>query len=113
MTFKNNFQFSVCNQKSVHFRGIRECYLSQNPKPPFYYRVIDTAASKLTKTAFTVTAIFIVALGYDLWYYILSYAGVIQYRINTPVQKIGKISNLFSKEIHTNLLCSTPQFVAL
>ena len=54
------------------------------------YRVIDTAASQLTKTAITVTAIFIVALGYDLWYYLLGYSGVIVYKMNTPLQKIGK-----------------------
>ena len=53
-------------------------------------RVIDTAAKQLTKTAITVTAIFIVALGYDLWYYVLAYAGVTEYKMNTPIQKIGK-----------------------
>ena len=40
----------------------------------FVYRVIDTAASQLTKTAITVTAIFIVALGYDLWHYLLGHS---------------------------------------
>ena len=53
-------------------------------------RVIDTAAKQFTKTAITVTAIFIVALGYDLWYYVLGYSGVIDYKMNTPLQKIGK-----------------------
>ena len=56
------------------------------------FRVIDTAASQLTKTAITVTAIFIVALGYDLWYYLLAYSGVTDYKINTPLQKIGRYS---------------------
>ena len=36
------------------------------------------------------TGIFIVALGYDLWYYVLGYAGIIEYKMNTPIQKIGK-----------------------
>ena len=36
------------------------------------------------------TAIFIVALGYDLWYYVLGYSGVIEYKMNTPLQKLGK-----------------------
>ena len=53
-------------------------------------RVIDTAASQLTKTAITVTVIFIVALGYDCWYYILGYSGVTEYKLNTPIQTIGK-----------------------
>ena len=56
------------------------------------YRVIDTAAKQLTKTAITVTAIFIVALGYDLWYYVLGYSGVIEYKMNTPLQKLGKLT---------------------
>ena len=54
------------------------------------FRVIDTAASQLTKTAITVTAIFIAALGYDMWYYILAYSGVTDYVVNTPLQKAGK-----------------------
>ncbi len=56
--------------------------------------MIDTAASQLTKTAITVTAIFIVALGYDLWYYVLGYSGVTEYKMNTPIQKIGERKNL-------------------
>ena len=55
------------------------------------YRVIDTAASQLTKTAITVTAIFIVALGYDCWYYILGHLGVTDYVYNSPKQKFGKL----------------------
>ena len=54
------------------------------------FRVIDTAASQLTKTAITVTAIFIVAIGYDSWYFMLGYAGAIQYIYNTPIQIIGQ-----------------------
>ena len=53
------------------------------------FRIIDTAASQLTKTAITVTAIFIVALGYDLWYYILGHLGVTEYIYNSPKQKYG------------------------
>ena len=61
-------------------------------------RVIDTAASQLTKTAVTVTSIFIIALGYELWYYVLGYADVLEYKANTPEQKIGK-TNLLSLHI--------------
>ena len=59
------------------------------------FRVIDTAASQLTKTAITVTAIFIVALGYDFWYYILAYSGVADYIVNSPPQKIGMLTRFF------------------
>ena len=58
-------------------------------------RVIDTAASQLTKTAITVTAIFIVVLRYDCWYYILGHLGVTNYIYNSPKQKFGKC---FDKE---------------
>ena len=65
----------------------------------FVNRVIDTAASQLTKTAITVTAIFIVALGYDLWYYILGHLGVTEYIYNSPKQKYGKyLSNMVNAE---------------
>ena len=67
-------------------------FLENHCIPFLYFRVIDTAASQLTKTAITVTAIFIVALGYDLWYYLLAYSGVTDYKINTPLQKIGRYS---------------------
>ena len=57
-------------------------------------RVIDTAASQLTKTAITVTAIFILALGFDSWYYLLGYTGATHYVFNSPVQIIGQYLNL-------------------
>ena len=53
-------------------------------------RVIDTAASQLTKTAITVTTIFIVALEYDVWYYLLGHLGVTEYIYNSPKQKYGR-----------------------
>ena len=56
-----------------------------------YFRVIDTAARQLTKTAITVTTIFIVSLRFDLWYYVLGYSGVTEYKMNTPMQKIGTL----------------------
>ena len=36
------------------------------------------------------TAIFIVALGYDLWHYLLGHLEVTEYIYNSPEQKIGK-----------------------
>ena len=65
------------------------------------FRVIDTAASQLTKTAITVTAIFIVALGYDLWYYLLAYSGLAEYKTNSQLQKIGRYSHLFLEKMRT------------
>ena len=59
-----------------------------------FCRVIDTAASQLTKTAITVTAIFIVALGYDGWYYFLGYSGATEYKLNSPVQILGEYYEL-------------------
>ena len=49
-------------------------------------RTITKATKELTKTAIIVTIIFIISLGYDLWYYILGYSGVIEYKFNSPLQ---------------------------
>ena len=62
----------------------------------FTFRVIDTAAKQLTKTAITVTTIFIVAIGYDLWFYLFAYIGLIEYKMNTPSQKIGKLVSMLA-----------------
>ena len=60
-------------------------------------RVIDKASQELTKTAFAVTIIFIVTIGYDLHYYLLGYIGVLEYVLNAPIQKVGVfLSNLNS-----------------
>ena len=52
-------------------------------------RVLDKAATELTKTAIVVTGFFIVALGYDLWYYLLGHMGLVVYLKSTPLQKVG------------------------
>ena len=49
-------------------------------------RTITKATKESTKTAIIVTIIFIISLGYDLWYYILGYSGVIEYKLNSPLQ---------------------------
>ena len=49
-------------------------------------RVINKATKELTKTALIVTVMFIVCLGFDLWYYVLAYNGVIAYIFNSPLQ---------------------------
>ena len=48
--------------------------------------VINAAAKQLTKTAIMVTIIFIVSLGFDMWYYILAYTGVTTYVLGSPIQ---------------------------
>ena len=48
--------------------------------------VINAAARQLTKTAIMVTLIFIISLGFDMWYYILAYTGVTKYILNSPIQ---------------------------
>lgn len=52
-------------------------------------RAIDNASRQLTKTAIVVTCIFIVALGYDIWYYLLGKFELVVYINNSPLQKIG------------------------
>ena len=52
-------------------------------------RAIDNASKQLTKTAIAVTCIFIVSLGYDIWYYLLGKFELVVYKNNTPLQKIG------------------------
>ena len=66
--------------------------------PDCYFRVIDTAARQLTRTAITVTIIFIISLG-PIWYYVLGYSGITEYTINTPIQKIGNFSVSFFPSI--------------
>ena len=49
-------------------------------------RIINEATNKLTKTAIIVTVAFIICLGFDLWYYVLAYNGVVAYILNSPIQ---------------------------
>ncbi len=49
-------------------------------------KLINKATTELTKTAIIVTVVFIISLGFDLWYYVLGYSGVIDYVLNSPLQ---------------------------
>lgn len=69
---------------------------SQNLGASGASRVIDKATSELTKTAIVVTIIFVISFGYDLWYYMLGYLGLVEYIINSPVQKIGIWFSVFN-----------------
>ena len=48
--------------------------------------IINKATKELTKTAMLVTIIFIISLGFDLWYYVLAYHGVVPYILYSPIQ---------------------------
>ena len=68
--------------------------------------LVARASTDLTKTAIAVTVIFIFSIAYDLHYYLLGYTGVTDYKLNTPIQKIGVfLSNLNS--------CANPFVYAL
>ena len=70
------------------------------------YRVIDTAASQLTKTAITVTAIFVIALGYELWCYLLAHLGVTEYIFFSIEQKFGKFFYTCGNSPHCIISCN-------
>ena len=55
-----------------------------------YCSVIDQATQALTQTAITVTAIFFVTFGFPSWYYLLANVGTIEYKLNSPAQKMGQ-----------------------
>ena len=51
--------------------------------------LINSAAKHMTKTAMTVTVIFILSMSWDFWYYLLGRAGLVSYVKNTLLQMIG------------------------
>ncbi len=55
----------------------------------FHFSVINNATSSLTKTAVTVTIIFIITLGPGECYYALGYTGAVEYKFFSPVYMIG------------------------
>ncbi|KAK2170857.1 hypothetical protein NP493_1129g00034 [Ridgeia piscesae] len=52
-------------------------------------KALKTVQVTITKTAFVVTLVFMVTIGFDAWSYTLGYTGVTNYEFGTPVQKIG------------------------
>ena len=69
--------------KVIHvFRQRQEVELGQS-------RTISNAASDLTKTAVVVTIIYMVAMGYDAFYYLLGYIGATDFIIGSPTQLLG------------------------
>ena len=60
-----------------------------NDKNFVFSNTIRVASDRLTKTAITLTIIFIFSIGFGLWHYVLAYTGVITYEINKPIQQVG------------------------
>ena len=52
-------------------------------------KALKRVQATITKTAFVVTLVFMVTIGFDAWSYTLGYTGVTNYEFGTPVQKIG------------------------
>ena len=52
-------------------------------------KALKTVQTTITKTAFVVTLVFMITIGFDAWSYTLGYTGVTNYEFGTPVQKIG------------------------
>ena len=68
---------------------IRAFYIRKRQSQLAQSRVIDKAAEELTKTAFTVTVIFIITMGYGIWHFLLGTVGVLPYTVNSLFQMIG------------------------
>ena len=67
-----------------------------NSKTVACSNVIDAANSLMTKTGVVVTAIFVSTMGYDVIYYLLGKIGVVVYKTNSPLQKIGLLLSAFN-----------------
>ena len=63
-------------------------------------KAIDSAQSTITKTAITLTGIFLFAIGFDAWAYVLGYTGVVKYEIGSAKQKIGVFFSVFNSIVN-------------
>ena len=63
-------------------------------------KAIDSAQSTITKTAFTLTVIFVFAIGFDAWAYVLGYTGVVEYEFGSTVQKVGVFLSVFNSVVN-------------
>ena len=52
-------------------------------------QLVDKVAKDLTVTAIIVAIIFVITIGYDLNYYFLGYVGLVEYKLNEPIQKVS------------------------
>ena len=63
-------------------------------------RVINQASRQLTRTSVVVTCIFTVAIGFDIWYYLIGKVGVVRYENNSPLQKISVWLSVFNSVVN-------------
>ena len=63
-------------------------------------KVTDSAQAIVTKTAITLTVIFIFAIGFDAWAYVLGYTGVVEYEFGSAKQKVGVFFSVFNSIIN-------------
>jgi len=63
-------------------------------------KVTDSAQSIVTKTAITLTVIFIFTIGFDAWAYVLGYTGVVEYEFGSAKQKVGVFFSVFNSIIN-------------
>ena len=63
-------------------------------------KAIDSAQSTITKTAITLTGIFLFAIGFDAWAYVLGYTSVVEYEFGSAKQKIGVFFSVFNSIVN-------------
>ena len=63
-------------------------------------RVIDKASRQLTLTSIAITFIFIVTIGFDIWYYLLGKLKVVIYENNSPLQKVSVWLSAFNSVVN-------------
>ena len=51
--------------------------------------VLKVADQQLTRTAIAVAVVFVIALSWDSWFYLLGFCKLVEYNFNTPVQIVG------------------------
>lgn len=61
---------------------------------------IEKANAQLTNTAIVVTIVFIIALGFDSWYYMLGSLNITEYVYNSPMQKVGVFFSIMNSVVN-------------
>ena len=60
--------------------------------------VVDAAQAATTKTAVTLTAICLFAIGFSAWYYVLGNTGVIEFEAGGYIDRLGQFSRNVNPE---------------
>ena len=63
-------------------------------------KAIDAAQSTVTKTAITLTVIFVFAFGYEAWAFLLGSTGVVEYKYGSAKQMFGVFLSLFNSVVN-------------